>query len=304
MSFAVDYRVGSTWYSLNNRDPFRWLDDNGLGAAQIEEIVERGAAQHGQTRLDYRLLPRTIMGAIGFLADDESDYWDRRSLLVNTLFAPSNAVNALRFTLDNGDVRQIDVRFRGDLQLAFRERSHTWHRSVVSLSTDDPSFYDPTAVNVLFQLTDPGGGWQVPMAIPWNISPEIINQTTVITYPGGWNSLPLLRLFGPITGPIISNTITRTDTGEDETATLDFTGTTIASGDYFEIDLRGGNKTVVDSSGTNRINTLTDDSDLDTFKIYRALEAAGGTNTIRAQGSSVTSTTLLQLVYYNRYLGI
>ncbi len=85
---------------------------------------------------------------------------------------------------------------------------------------------------------------------------------------------------------------------------LDFTGTTVAAGHYYDIDCRYGRKSVKDEAGTNEIADLTSDSDLATFHLAAEPEAGGGVNSLRLTGSAVTTATKVELTYDTRYLGI
>jgi hypothetical protein len=85
---------------------------------------------------------------------------------------------------------------------------------------------------------------------------------------------------------------------------LDFTGTTIGAGEWYELDLRYGYKTVLDNSGANVVSDLSSDSDLATWHLATDPEAAGGINSITVTGSAVTEATSVHLVWFERYLGI
>jgi hypothetical protein len=116
-------------------------------------------------------------------------------------------------------------------------------------------------------------------------------------YDGDVASFPsIIRITGPITNPVITNQ----STGEK----LDFTGTTIAGGDYYDIDLRYGLKTIVDASGNDVFSDLTSDSDHATWHIAADDEVTDGINTVRVQGSSITASTKIEINYLNRYGGI
>jgi hypothetical protein len=116
-----------------------------------------------------------------------------------------------------------------------------------------------------------------------------------IAYRGDWKEYPVIRVRGPISDPVIANAAT----GE----TLDFTGFTIGSTDYYDIDTRYGRKTVVNSGGDNKIAQLSADSDLDTFHLAADPETAGGVNVLTLAGTATSGSTLLTISYYNRYTG-
>lgn len=116
-----------------------------------------------------------------------------------------------------------------------------------------------------------------------------------ITYAGDWPDFPVIRIDGPISDPIVTNTAT----GE----TLAFTGYAIGSGDYYTIDTRYGYKTILNSGGDNKIGELTSDSDLETFHLAPAPQAAGGLNILTLAGTATGAPTSMVITYYNRYTG-
>jgi hypothetical protein len=85
---------------------------------------------------------------------------------------------------------------------------------------------------------------------------------------------------------------------------LDFTGITISAGDYYDIDLRYGRKTAVDSNGDSVLDELTNDSDLATWHIAAAPEAPGGANSIHVSGTAITTATKVDIAWLNRHIGI
>ena len=105
-----------------------------------------------------------------------------------------------------------------------------------------------------------------------------------------------VRITGPITDAVITNNAT--------SEKLDFTGTTIAAGDYYEIDCRYGYKTVVDSTGANQIADLTSDSDLVSFHIAPDPEVGGGINSITITGTSITAATTAFVSGKTRLIGV
>lgn len=116
----------------------------------------------------------------------------------------------------------------------------------------------------------------------------VLAYGVTVTYSGNMDEYPILTVRGPITSPIITNG----STGD----VLDFTGYTVADGTSITINCQYGYKTVVDSAGVNRIDKLTTDSDLSTWRFVN------GTNSIGLAGSSTGANTGLSVSYYNRYL--
>lgn len=121
------------------------------------------------------------------------------------------------------------------------------------------------------------------------------DEGVALAYEGDWPAFPIIRLAGPISDPVITNTAT----GE----TLDFTGTTIGSTDFYTIDTRYGQKTVKDGGGISRLSGLSTDSDLYSFHLEPSPLATGGTNVITLGGTATGTATLMTITYYNRFIG-
>lgn len=288
--------AGGSEYQLDGTNPYSYLGHDNLGAAPRRRLVERGPQQHGETDLGYRLDPRVFTLLLQIEAADAAAFWDQRNDLIS-YFAPYHAP-ILGFWLKNGAVRYIDCHLVGDLMMPDGEYMGTIQRAAAQLKAPDPTFYDPVGQSSTFSLGGGGDAFPVPHEVPHGVGASTIDQSTVIAYAGNWLSFPhLIR----ITGPIEDCVITNVTTGEK----LDFTGATIAGGDYIDIDCRYGQKTVIDNDGVNRIADLTSDSDLATFHLAPdSAEAPGGLNSIRVTGSGVTEATGVQVNWFERYLGI
>lgn len=300
----LDVIVSETTYDLTF-DAVAWREDeDGVGLPPIRRLTERGPQQHGVTDVGFRLDARPITLVLGMLARDESRYHDRRRDLLR-IFRPSTSVIKLRWTLANGEVRQLDCYATGGLPMTLSERANRAHaggflgfyqRLPVALYAPDPLFYDPTQVTVTIEDAD-FAGLEVPMAVPLVVGPGSLDETATINYAGDWDEYPVIRINGPITNPVITNATT----GE----TIDLTGASIAAGDYYDVDLRYGFKTVKDQDGTSRINYLTTDSDLGTWHL-KANPVPDGTtyaNSITAAGTDTNDQTSIVISYYNRYIG-
>ncbi len=285
----IEVIVGGQVHRLDGNEPYAYLGHDGLGAAPRRRLSERGPQQNGDTDLGYRLDPRVFSLALQIEAGNASDYWDEREALIGW-FAPYNALT-LAFALRNGRSRHIDCHLVGDLTMPDDDYRGTIQRVGLQFKANDPTFYDPAGVAVTFSLGGGGDAFPVPHEVPHGVGASTIDQTTAVTNGGNWLALPhLIR----ITGPIEDCVITNERTGEK----LDFTGTTIAGDDYYDVDCRYGRKTVVDSEGVNRIADLTSDSDLATWHLEP------GINSVRVTGEGVTEETGVAINYLERYLGI
>jgi hypothetical protein len=290
-----DLISGGSLYSLDDLTGFVQVGKyDGLGMAQIEDFEEQGPQQHGNTITQRRLRARAVALELGMEVLDSADYWTRRDLLMR-VFYPMQQMQ-LRLTLPNGDQRQIDV-YTEALPIPAQDRNGTLIKTWATLKAPDPSFYSFEGTTLNFGVGAGSGGFVVPMPVPFAVGSSDVDQTLALAYDGSWLSQPhSIHITGPITDCVITNE----STGEK----LDFTGTTIAAGDYYEIDCRYRYKSVLDSSGVSRIDKLTGDSDLSTFHIAPHPDVPGGINSLRVTGSAANSNTEVSITFYTRYLGV
>jgi hypothetical protein len=273
-----------------------WIEaDDGVGMAPLHRLSERGPQQHGVTDRGFRLDPRTISLVFGLYAQTLSDLYAAEDQLL-TWLVPTDSAMSLLYARDNGTNRQIDVHVAGPPLFGRKDRSGFLRKAAVSFIAPDPLWYDPAQVAETFGASGASTGMAIPWLIPWKLGASSINQSRTLTYPGSFQSSPIIRILGPVTSPVIVN---QSSPNADK---LDFTGTTIAGGSYYVIDCI--NKTVVDSSGTNQISKLTSDSDLMTFALWHHPIAPGGANTLSITGTGISSATQVYLTYYARYIGI
>lgn len=294
MTVSVSVIVGGVEYSLSDRTTSVLVGHDGWGMAPLHRISERGPQQHGESDLGYRLDPRYGTLIFRLPATTMADMFTLRRTLIG-LFAPQNSP-VLKWDLIYGE-RRIACHYAGDMGMAWAHRDWAAQQATVRLKCPDPTFYDPDVHHVTFALGGGGDAFEIPLAIPWEIGASDLDQTVGIDYAGDWLSYPhRIRIVGPITDAVVTNLTT------DEK--LDFTDVTIGDGDYYDIDCRYAQKTVVDSAGDNKIADLTDDSDLATWHLAAHPDAPGGHNDINVTGSAVNESTEIYISYYDRYLGI
>lgn len=285
--------VGNDEFSLDDGSLCRLRSFTGWGMSPLHRLSERGPMQHGETDRGYRLDPRLGTLILQLESVTLESMWALRSQLLN-LFKPANNPK-LKWVLPSGLTVQIDCHYHDDMTLEWTPDKWGAQSIAVTLRCPDPTFYDPVQISIPFGLSGGGTGWGIPWAIPWNLGQSTLDQTVGITYTGTFRTYPTIRFVGPITNPAIYNLTTNEK--------LAFT-VSIAGGDYYEIDCRYGIKSVVDSSGVNRIDKLTTDSDLTNFHIAEHPEALGGINSFRVTGTGINANTQIYLRYYNRYVGI
>ena len=292
----LDVIVSGAAYSISDGTYCRHLGHEGVGMMPSHRLTQRGPMQHGVTDLGFRGDPRTVQLALLLEGTSMSDYWTRRTTLLN-LFKPTDDPLGLRFTLDNGDVRQLDCQYIGDMSLGGRGRTGYAHIVGVTLQAADPAFYDPVGETVIFALGGGSAAFEVPMAIPLNVGVSTMDQTVTIDYDGSWLALPYrIRITGPITDALITNLAT------DEK--LDFDGVDIAADDYYDVDCRYAYKTVLDKSEVNKIADLTEDSDLATWHLAAHPDVTDGQNGIQVTGSAVTAATEVTVQWFDKFVGI
>lgn len=288
--------VDGVEYDLNYGDPAKFEGEDDLGMPSLHRLEERGPMQHGSTDRGYRLDPRYPTYVCGIFAQTKALLRTRRLELLR-IFRPSRTI-IMKHILENDDIRYLDCLFSNGMKMPAQDRrAGIFQKVAIVLKADDPTFYDPVVESLSFALGGGGGAWEFPWVVPWTVGASSIDQSINLEYDGDVSTFPnIIRITGPITDAIITNM----STGEK----LDFDGVTIAGGDYYDIDLRYGLKTIVDSSGSDVFSDLSSDSDHATWHIAADDEVTDGINTIRVQGSGITATTKVEINYYNRYIGL
>lgn len=293
--------VDGTEYSLDDGVLSYWTADDGLGMSPMHRITERGPLQHGNTDRGYRLDPRNLRLIFDIIADTQTA-WESGRNSIMSIFQPGNAAITLKFAYETRTY-YLDCHYIGQMSLPSADRIG-WNQIVIAdLVANDPTFYGDSK-SISFALGSGGTGTMlVPTVIPMTVGTTTLNTYRAVNYYGTFLTYPIIRITGPITNCVITNT------GTDEK--LDFTGTTIAAGTYYEIDCRYGYKTVVNNAGTSVIANLTNDSDLATFHIGTKDEVGGvgdpsgaAANSFHITGTSISGATKIEMQYYERFVGI
>lgn len=150
--------------------------------------------------------------------------------------------------------------------------SYLWH---VQLAAEMPCAEDNVSVTTdSSALSAGGGGFVVPLTIPVTLTASSAGQMTV-TNSGTFKAYPVLRVYGPITNPVVSN--------QTASKRLTFTGS-VAAGDYWEISLFS--KTVTLNGVTNVTTLDVPNSDWFTLGL--------GSTTLQLSGSAFSASTLLR----------
>lgn len=289
--------VGATAYPLSDRNPFDVVSISGVGLSPVRRLTQRGPQQHGETDLGFRLDSRHLNLVLSVRTRTLAETDAARDLLAYILGPRESRTIALRVTRDDGVVRQIDCRPVGvlDFPVSVDERIGASQKVGVQLVAVEPNWYDPIALQSSFALASFSAGMAVPVAIPLLFASATGGTGSVqVEYGGTFDEFPLLTIAGPVADAYVENVTT----GD----IISFLGYTIAAGDVITIDLRYGHKSVFDANGTNRIDALTDDSDLATFRLVSKLEVEEGRNELFMSGLSLSAASLVTLTYFNRYI--
>jgi len=283
----------------------RWLlSQSGWGTPPIDYITQRGPFQHGETVRDYFLRPRTVQLLIRQMFCNRDDWWSGRAFLLDAIrpnrqtTPTASEPGQLRRIESDGTVRDLNVYITQGPR--FEARSlNAWDewafQEVLRFTAYDPVVFDPTRVDTELTLGSLGE-LVFPITFPIVFGASILNNTVNITYPGTWETYPVII----VTGPLNDFTITNDTTGE--VIELDYD---IVAGNIITIDLNYGVKTVVDASGVNRIGSIKTDSDLATWHIAPDPEAPGGINSITVTGwNAQPGRTSVELRVFTRYFGI
>lgn len=153
-------------------------------------------------------------------------------------------------------------------------------------------------VRLLDAITITGQGvlktFQVPLVAAdskaYATTPSSTNRTgtgTLSVSPGGTaDTYPTIIVHGPITNPVVTNTLT----GEK----LDFTGTTIGTSAAFTIDCK--NETVIDLASANQIAALVPSTSV-FFPLY-----CSAANVLSLAGTGTGANTKLTVNYSTAYV--
>lgn len=277
--------------------PLQVVSVDNLGASAATRITERSPAQDGDTDIDRRLEPRII--PIIMQARPNEIYTLRACRrLINEMFKATRVPVILRITFDTGEVYQIDTQSIGDVSLPLNLSTTNFIRVGVTLRAANPTFYNPHLAIFNYALGASSGAFLVPTPVPTTLGGSTIAQSNTIAYDGTYRTLPVITAYGPLTNLVIRNTTTG--------AKIDFTGFTIANGDYYTIDLRSGRKLIYrnDNINDSRLNEVTADSNLAAFAIEAAPDVLNGDNTITIDATGATNVSQVYLQFYRRFDGI
>ena len=278
--------------------PYLLYEHDGFGIPQTKRIEDSGPLQHGTTDMGMKLPARDIVLYVQMFAEDWEDYYEKRAELARW-FSPFGNAGVLRVTEDGvggsngGGGLEISGYAVEGLDFPGSEREGLTQTVPIVLHCSDPFWQDIESSSVTFSAGGGSDTFEVPTVVPFKIGASTMLVSQLVDYVGDADAYPVIKIYGPVTDLNISQV------GSKAIMKLDFAGTTIAAGDWYEIDLRYGVKTIKDSNGVNKISTLSANSNLATFRLF-----AGASNYVAMTGTGITSSTMAQLTWKNAYGGI
>lgn len=272
------------------------MEHDGLGLVKPRRAVRSGPQQHGQSLSNALLEPRIISLKLHFACTSETQLGIERDM-ISEMFSQVNTPIYLDVGLPDGTTRRLDVCYYDGLTAARTAGDPNYSAvDVLQMIADDPIAYDSTPYALQFDISGGGTAFLIPTPVPILIGAAAIDDNFIVHYEGTWATFPIIRVTGPIDDLVIYN--------DSTSEKLDFTGTDIAGGEYLEIDLRYGYKTVTDNLAADRTDALTIDSDLATFHLAPHPEVDSGLNDMRVTGDNITGATKVTITYYVRYWGV
>jgi len=281
-----------------DQKPYLLYEHDGFGIPQTKRIEDSGPLQHGTTDRGMKLPARDIVLYVQMFADDWEDYYEKRAELARW-FSPFGDAGTLQVTEEGvgitsgGGGLEISGYAVEGLDFPGSEREGLTQTIPIVLHCSDPLWQDIESSSVTFSAGGGSDTFEVPTVVPFKIGASTMLVSQLVDYVGDADAYPIIKIYGPVTDLNISRVSSKT------IMKLDFAGTTIAAGDWYEIDLRYGVKTIKDSNGVNKISTLSANSNLATFRLF-----AGASNYIAMTGTGITSSTMAQLTWKNAYGGI
>ncbi len=166
---TIDANTGAVSYSrmylLSDYVTRAIMSSSGYGMPEIKYIEQTGPFQHGNTLLDYRLLPRTIDMELRQSSPNRRDYWSDRASFIEMFRINKQPIAGALYTgklmkiQPDGTKRCIDVLFSGGVNYEFESGTYDEFGSFnnISFIASDPTFYEPvlnTEVVVLSATTE------------------------------------------------------------------------------------------------------------------------------------------------------
>jgi hypothetical protein len=209
-------------------DNYTLVSADGFGTPSVETVKWRRPGFHGikVPRAFYR--ERVIRLVIQVRAENASTYESKRRDLLEAFDLPRDGLTNLKFETNSGLKLQTEVQLNSEIQAPLRAGEVTIGRFRIELVAEDPVLYSQTENEEDITFADGSG---------------------TITNSGNCPVFPEVRIYGNVQNPSVKN--------DSLGRTVSLSGITIASGDYFDIDML--NETVEDSGLASQYEYIDDD---------------------------------------------
>lgn len=309
--FEMSYEIGSETHILNGYDgysgyTFNLLEFSDVGLPPIQRISQKGAFQHGDTNVDFRLQPRTfsIRGLIE--ANNSFEHMKARNML-SKIFKVNNTAGTIQIKSKEQlneppytttiVYRSIDCYVEGGLNFSSDTSSGYDVYYEVSLKASNPLWYDPVQKNFGVTNSIAGNPTDIPGLIPREYGSLTLNTSTNVTYDGTFLAYPEFIIYGG-DGGIMNLAIYNSTQGTVIRITE------VPALATYTVNLRYGAKTVIDQNNAVVTYVVDPASNLTTFALVTSVDSTSKSNTIIVESSSASSGAYVIMLYYNQYTAV
>ena len=279
---------------LEFTEPFFLRESDGMGLPDPGYIVATDSGLDGALVIGGYAQERRLQFALELYAASPSELAQMRDRLYS-LLADFSRECTLRCTREDGTVREIAVRYAGNLTMPVKAGEVQSQSVVLSLVAHSPWPYDPEETIWLFGLPPGVEQFGFPLDFPVSFGSGGLEASTTRTYAGQIPCYPVIEAYGPMTGLVIRNVTT----GEK----LDLSSYHLEVGRMLSFNLNQRFKTVTLDDGTLLTGYLSADSDLGTFHLEAHPKAWRGANELSVQASGCTSNSFIRFRFHTLYAG-
>jgi len=259
-----------------------------------------GPFQHGNTRVSYRLQPRTVTLDLFHKYCSRSELYAGRSALLDQMGLMNASPNApqegvLRWRYLQGRnyiVRDLDVYLSRGLGFVPLDGWREWAvQESMEFVAPNPVIYEPVVrTSTINSFTST---LRYPVTFPFVLG--AVYGTSSIVYTGTWETFPTITITGPASDLYIANQTTG--------AFIRFMYT-VSVGETVTITLAYNDRAVTNNLGRNLLGYVSDDSTLGDFSIQHDNIVTGGTNVMEVWLLGDSAATSVVFTYKNRYYGV
>lgn len=283
---SLETPMGTLMFNDTTSGSYYWLSGaDGMDGAAVRNNSEMKPQRDGAIVHDAFLGPRTIVLTGQVIA---ADFTTRRTLLDNLAaytFPLLRANGTLRFTPTGGTTRQLSVRLFDKVTV----RGGVLKEFQITLIASDPFTYsDALFTATTSALTGAGatGGLAFPVAFPIGFGEYTAGGEAAVTNSGNVNSYPVIRVYGPISGPTLRNLTTG--------LVLSLPGASVSSGSYAAVDMANETIYLDDITTSPLIRYL----DVLTSEFWPLVP---GANTVKLTGSGFSGATNATVLYRHAF---